>query len=239
MDGHPQVGIAGSRLEWPDGSPQGSPFRFPGIASELDRGLKLGIVAKLLSSSLVIDPKPRKPSPVDWLGGTSMIIRREVIDAIGPLDEGLYTYFDDVDYCLNAKRAGWPTWFVPESRIIHLEGRFDRHQGKKPEATPRILVSGPAALFPEKPWRTLHSIGRRSLPDRLRVVALASTDPKEADTDPQHMLLDSFRNSVFMTGFEYQRWRILRFGAHRTQEFQSFRSSKVFRAFRHVSFAGN
>jgi len=42
MDAYPKVGVAGSRLEWPDGSPQGSPFRFQGIATELDRGLQLG-----------------------------------------------------------------------------------------------------------------------------------------------------------------------------------------------------
>ena len=48
MDGHPQAGIAGSLLISPDGKIQTSPFRFPGIATELDRGLRLGIVSKLL-----------------------------------------------------------------------------------------------------------------------------------------------------------------------------------------------
>ena len=37
-------------------------------------------------------------------------------------DEGLYTYFDDIDICLRARRAGWETWYVPESKIIHLGG---------------------------------------------------------------------------------------------------------------------
>jgi len=52
-----------------------------------------------------------------------MILRRTMLEQIGLLDEGLYTYFDDVDLCLRAQRAGWETWFVPESEIIHLEGR--------------------------------------------------------------------------------------------------------------------
>ena len=39
MDSHPQAGVAGSRVEWPDGTPQGSPFRFQSIATEFDRGL--------------------------------------------------------------------------------------------------------------------------------------------------------------------------------------------------------
>ncbi len=49
MDGHPKAGIAASTLISPDGKVQASPFRFPGIATELDRGLRLGIVSKLLS----------------------------------------------------------------------------------------------------------------------------------------------------------------------------------------------
>ncbi len=49
MDSHPKAGIAASTLLAPDGKMETSPFRFPGIATELDRGLRLGIVSKLLS----------------------------------------------------------------------------------------------------------------------------------------------------------------------------------------------
>ena len=49
MDAHPKVGIAGSRLLHSDGLNESSPFRFPGIATELDRGLRLGVVSKLLA----------------------------------------------------------------------------------------------------------------------------------------------------------------------------------------------
>ena len=51
-----------------------------------------------------------------------MMIRREVIERHGLLDEAFFAYFEDTDYCLNARRAGWSTWYVPESRIIHFEG---------------------------------------------------------------------------------------------------------------------
>ena len=49
MDAHPGVGIAGSMLIAPDGTVESTPFRFPGIATELDRGLRLGIVSRLLA----------------------------------------------------------------------------------------------------------------------------------------------------------------------------------------------
>ena len=49
MDSHPKVGIAGSMLISPNGVVESTPFRFTGIATEFDRGLRLGIVSKLLS----------------------------------------------------------------------------------------------------------------------------------------------------------------------------------------------
>src|SRR5690349_7216785 len=98
MDGHPKAGIAGSLLLSPEGNAQGSPFRFQGIASELDRGLRLGVVSRLLSRYTTI-LKTAEPRPVDWVAGASMILRRTMLEEIGLLDEGLYTYFDDPDIC--------------------------------------------------------------------------------------------------------------------------------------------
>ena len=126
MDDHPEAGIAGSMLLSPEGTVETSPFRFPGIATELDRGLRLGIVSKLFSPWGLVLPKPRRPCRVDWVAGASMILRRTMLEQIGLLDEGLYTYFDDPDICLRAVRAGWETWYVPESRVIHLEGAINR-----------------------------------------------------------------------------------------------------------------
>lgn len=132
MDSHPRAGIAGSQLLSPDGSVQSSPFRFPGIATELDRGLRLGIVSKLLSPWAIVLPKPGGPFQAQWVCGASMIVRRTMLEEIGLLDEGLYTYFDDPDLCLRAYRAGWETWYVPESRVVHLEGATTGLTGNRP-----------------------------------------------------------------------------------------------------------
>ena len=106
MDNHPEVGIAGSQFLSPDGELQSSPFRFMGILSELDRGLRLGFVSKLLSRWVTSPPTPPADCEADWVSGASMILRRSMLEQIGLLDEGLYTYFDDIDICLRAKRAG-------------------------------------------------------------------------------------------------------------------------------------
>src|SRR5262249_60587852 len=99
MDDHPKVGIAGSMLLSREGEVRSSPFRLPGIATELDRGLRLGFVSKLLSPWALELPKSEEACPVGWVAGASMSLRRTMLEQIGLLDEGLYTYFDDADIC--------------------------------------------------------------------------------------------------------------------------------------------
>lgn len=202
MDSHPQVGVAGSRLDFPDGSPNGSPFRFPGIASELDRGLRLGIVSRLLSRWLVNIPTPREACQVDWVSGASMIIRREVIEAIGPLDEGLYTYFDDIDYCLNAKRAGWQTWYVPESRVIHLEGASTGISAKNLKPRPEYWFQARRRFFLKNHGALYTALADAAYLSGMALWRLRRRVQRKPDTDPPHMLADALRNSVFFTGFK-------------------------------------
>lgn len=57
---------------------------------------------------------------VDWLGGTAMMIRREVIDEIGMLDDGIFMYGEDIEYCMRARRHHWDIAIQPLAKIIHL-----------------------------------------------------------------------------------------------------------------------
>lgn len=123
MEENPQVGIAGSRLEHPDGAPQCSSFRFHSILSELDNGLRLGIVSTLLAKWVVAPPVPEIPCQTDWVPGASMIIRRAVLEQAGLIDENYFMYYEDADFCLQANRAGWICWYVPASRVVHLVGQ--------------------------------------------------------------------------------------------------------------------
>ena len=68
MEGQPDVGIAGSRLEEPDGTPQRSAFRFPSVLGELEGGLRFGPVSRLLRRWVVRPGRPRGPR-ADRLGG--------------------------------------------------------------------------------------------------------------------------------------------------------------------------
>jgi N-acetylglucosaminyl-diphospho-decaprenol L-rhamnosyltransferase len=123
MESHPHVGIAGSRLEDPDGTPQRSAFRFPSIPAEIDAGLQWGIVSKLLGRHIVAPPASDTPHRCDWVAAASMIIRQQVIEDVGLMDEGFFMYFEETDFCRRAARRGWPCWYVPASRVIHLVGQ--------------------------------------------------------------------------------------------------------------------
>ncbi|HLL88752.1 MAG TPA: glycosyltransferase family 2 protein [Tepidisphaeraceae bacterium] len=125
MDANPTAGLAGSRLEDPDGPPQRSAFRFHSVLSEWEHGLRLGVVSKLLERHVVAPDIPSHDAAVrtDWVAGASMIVRRQVFEAIGLLDERYFMYFEEADFCLRAARAGWPCWYVPASRVVHLVGQ--------------------------------------------------------------------------------------------------------------------
>jgi GT2 family glycosyltransferase len=57
--------------------------------------------------------------PVDVANGSSLFARRTVIEQVGGLDEAYFTYWEDVDWCARAARAGFGTWFVPGARVWH------------------------------------------------------------------------------------------------------------------------
>jgi N-acetylglucosaminyl-diphospho-decaprenol L-rhamnosyltransferase len=123
MDSRPDVGLAGSRMEHPDGTPQRSAFRFPTVLGEFEGAVRFGPVSRLLARWIIAPPVPEGPRPTDWVAGASLIVRREVFEAIGLLDEGFFMYYEEVDFCRRALLAGWPCWYVPSSRVVHLVGQ--------------------------------------------------------------------------------------------------------------------
>lgn len=201
MDANPKVGIAGSRLEDPDGTPQRSAFRFQSPLGEFEGNLKLGLVSKLLRRWVVAPPVVEHAFETDWVSGASMIIRRETMEATGLLDEGYFTYFDDIDYCLNARRQGWPTWYVPESRVVHLVGQ-STGVNDKPKRLPPYLLEARRRYF-LKNYGPFHA----AMVDVCRIAGLALWRLRvlltgKQDTTPPKHLSDSIRHSVFLKGFK-------------------------------------
>ena len=123
LDFHPKVAMAGGRLEEPDGEPQGSAFRFPNLFSQVESGFRLGIVSRILRRHVTAMPPADQPHPAGWITGASMMVRRQVFEEIGLFDENYFLYFEEVDFCLRARRKGFTCWHIPQSRVIHLEGK--------------------------------------------------------------------------------------------------------------------
>ncbi|MEM9417720.1 MAG: glycosyltransferase family 2 protein [Planctomycetota bacterium] len=207
MDEHPEVGLAGSRLEDPDTTPQQSAFRFPSIASQLENTLRLGVVSKLLKNKLVAMPVSDEPHRCDWLAGASLVVRLEVFDAVGSLDDDYFMYFEETDFCLAAQRAGFEAWYVPASRVVHLVGQASGVTSKNDTAKPakrrpaywfesrkRYFVKNHgklAAVLADAAWILGFSLWRT----RVKLTGLP-------DRDPEKLLGDFVRHSVFVRGFK-------------------------------------
>lgn len=129
MDENPRVGIAGSRVLNADGTKRPSAWRFHSILGELERTARTGPISRALSKATMRLPSLEHAGPVDWVSGAAMIVRREVIEDVGLMDEGFFLYYEETDFCLRALRAGWPTWFNPESSVIHFVGKSTHATG--------------------------------------------------------------------------------------------------------------
>jgi hypothetical protein len=123
LESHATVGIAGSSFENRDGSDWPIAFRFPSLVSELSAALHIGLVSRLLRRWQVPQHMSRTAQPVDWISGASMLIRAQVFQTIGGLDENFFLYFEETDFCRRARAAGFATWYVPESRVMHDAGQ--------------------------------------------------------------------------------------------------------------------
>ncbi|MDJ0732380.1 MAG: glycosyltransferase family 2 protein [Crocosphaera sp.] len=122
LEKHPEAGLISPRLEWPDETPQISCFRYHSPVSQFIEGAATGPITKLLNGYDVPIPVRDTPFEPQWTSFACVLIRQEVIEQIGLMDEGYFMYFDDVDYCRRAKNAGWTVLHWPDARVVHLRG---------------------------------------------------------------------------------------------------------------------
>ena len=126
LDTHPQVGAAGARLSYGDGSFQHSAFHFPTLLMTF---FDFWAINHRLINSRLNGRYPQhlyeagEPFPIDHPLGAALMIRRETLAQVGPLDEGFFMYCEEIDWCIRAKRAGWNVYCIPQAHIIHLGGQ--------------------------------------------------------------------------------------------------------------------
>ena len=59
------------------------------------------------------------PHSVDWISGCAILVRIAVIEQVGMLDARFFYYFEETEWCLRARSAGWLVVHVPRARIWH------------------------------------------------------------------------------------------------------------------------
>lgn len=125
MDDHAEVGASGCKVVLPDGSLDKACRR--GYPTPLATFYYVSGISKLFPTS------PRFNSyhmeylseddayPIDCLVGAFMMVRREVIDQVGLLDERFFMYFEDTDWCYRIQKAGWINYYYPKTKVTHIK----------------------------------------------------------------------------------------------------------------------
>ena len=121
-----QAGLVGARLTYGDGSFQHSAFTFPGLRQ---------LWAELFPTPGRLIEHPfngrypqalyaaPEPFPVDFMLGATMMLKREVIEQVGLLDEDFFMYCEEIDWAWRIKKAGWQVYCVPQAHVVHLAGQ--------------------------------------------------------------------------------------------------------------------
>jgi hypothetical protein len=126
----PSVGIGGVSLKNPDGSKQACVWHFP---RPLDQLLVLLKAPHLFHNLKSVDFwrwanfDYAKTQDVDQVMGAFFVIRRALLEQIGPLDQGFFLWYEEVDYCRRAVEAGWAVRYYADLSAEHRgASSFDR-----------------------------------------------------------------------------------------------------------------
>lgn len=133
LDANPDVGVVGPQLRSPDGRKQNSVHAEPGLLGE--------IVPHWLLETAFPGRYPSKryehaePIEVDAVLGACLVVRREAIEAVGPLPEIYFFFLEETDWCRAIRAAGFRVVHLPQVRVTHVHGATSK---KRDPARTRI-----------------------------------------------------------------------------------------------------
>jgi len=130
MEANPHAGAAGARLLNPDGSQQYSCSPAPTLSREIRRMFHLPGVRPDGYYEMK-DWDTSLPVRVDVLLGACLLLRRQVIEQVGLMDEGYFMYSEEVDLCYRIQEAGWQLYWVPQAEVIHYGGQSTRQASEE------------------------------------------------------------------------------------------------------------
>lgn len=113
------AGVVAPQLVSPQGSSQPSGGSFPTFSAlVVQKFARLAGRQRLLPT----DPVGSDPVLLDWVSATAMLCRRTAFDAVGGMDESLFLYYEDCDFCSRLQAKGWRSYLVPAARAVHESG---------------------------------------------------------------------------------------------------------------------
>ena len=130
-DAHPRAAVVGPRLLNPDGSLQRSVRGFPTLwrlATEYLFLRKLAPRTRLLNAFYAGGFDHDSVIEADFVMGACMLVRREAVDDVGPLDDRFFLFSEETDWCYRFRAAGWHVLFFPGAEAVHVGG--SAHQGR-------------------------------------------------------------------------------------------------------------
>lgn len=141
MDANPRAGACGPLLRFPDGRLQRSCYSTPSPRT-------------VLAAMLTLDrrfPRSRlfgndhtgfahdRTREVEALLGAALLVRRETLEQVGALDERLRVHYNDFDWCLRIRRAGWRVYFVHDAEVVHHLQATTRAENRHLQLQPELV----------------------------------------------------------------------------------------------------
>jgi GT2 family glycosyltransferase len=149
-----RVGVVAPQLINTDGSVQRSCRAFPSFSAMLFELLGVSRIVPAGSKFRqykMLDWNHDDERQVDQPEGACLMIRRDVFENIGFLDEGFFMLFEEVDWCYRAKEAGWQIWFTPKAKVVHHYGQSIK------QVKARMILSSHKGLY--RFWLKHHTEG--------------------------------------------------------------------------------
>lgn len=130
MEQHPRCGILGVRLVGRDGALQPSCRYFP---TPFNGFILVTGLTRLFPRVRMIDDMDWDHASLkecDWVPGCYYLMRRELIEQVGLFDPRYFLYYEEVDHCFAAKRAGWQVLYCPDTTVVHIGGESAKADDK-------------------------------------------------------------------------------------------------------------
>jgi len=137
------TGILGGKILDMNGKENLAARRFPTVIRLAMMRSGISRLLNIETSVFGMDYKKDKMNhltEVDWVSGAFLLIRREVLHQLKQLDERYFLYYEEVDFCRQAKKNGWKIMFSPDVSILHVGGGSSKKTGKKMSASGAQLL---------------------------------------------------------------------------------------------------